>query len=232
MRFEETIAVVTGASGGIGEATARALAADGARVALLARRVELIEQIASDIGEQALAVECDVSDEAEVDRAIREVEERFGRPTALVNNAGAIEPAQLVGMSLENWENTFAVNSRGTFLMSRRVLPAMIDARRGSVVNVASISGVIGPQKFPGFTAYCASKAAVIAMTEVLALETAPHGVRVNAISPGSVDTTMWADVSGGSSAEMTPEELARSILFLLSDESRPMNGRNLHVWS
>lgn len=232
MRFEGTVAVVTGASGGIGAATAKELASEGARVALLARRRDVIERLAAEIGNDALAIECDVADEASVESAIARVESELGPVAALVNNAGMVEPARLAEMSLDVWERTFAVNSRGTFLVTRRVLPGMVTAGRGAIVNVSSISGVVGPQKFPGFTAYCAAKAAVIAMTEVLAIEMAPHGVRVNAISPGSVDTPMWAEVSGGSSAEMTPAEVARAILFLLSDESRPMNGRNMHVWS
>lgn len=232
MRFEGVTAIVTGASSGVGLATARALAREGARVALLARRAGLIRQYAAEIGNAAVAVECDVSDEESVNRAVAEAEGRLGEITALVNNAGFVEPGRMSEMSTATWDTTFEINTRGTFLMTKRVLAGMLRAGRGSIVNVSSISGVIGPQKFPGFTAYCASKAAVIAMTEVLGIELAGTGVRANAVSPGSVDTPMWAGVSGGSPAEMTPDELAHTILFLLSDESRPMNGRNVDVWS
>ena len=107
-----------------------------------------------------------------------------------------------------------AVNVRGAYLASRRALPAMIAKRGGAIVNVASISGVAGPQKFPGFVSYCASKAAVISMTEALAVELGDVGVRVNCVSPGSVDTKMWNDASGGAPAEMMPEEIADAILF------------------
>ena len=98
-------------------------------------------------------------------------------------------------------------------------------------VNVASISGVAGPEKFPGFVSYCASKAAVIGMTDALAVEVRDAGVRVNCVSPGSVDTPMWAAVSGGAPASMTAQEIAQAIRFLASAESRPMNGQNLNVW-
>jgi len=135
-------------------------------------------------------------------------------------------------MSVDAWDRTFAVNVRGAYLMCKHALPSMIARRSGVIVNVASISGVPGPQKFPGFTAYCASKAALISLTESLAVEVKEHGIRVNCISPGSVDTKMWADVSGGAPAAMTPREIAESIAFLASDRSRPMNGQNLNVWS
>ena len=98
--------------------------------------------------------------------------------------------------------------------------------------NVASISGVPGPEKFPGFVSYCASKGAVISLTEALAVEVKGRGVRVNCVSPGSVDTKMWAEASGGAPADMTPQEIAQTILFLATDASRPMNGQNLHVYS
>ena len=107
----------------------------------------------------------------------------------------------------------------------------MIPRRSGAIVNVASISGVPGPEKFPGFSAYCASKGALIAFTEQLATELREHAVRVNCVSPGSVDTAMWAAVSGGARADITPLEVAEVILFLASDRSRPMNGQNVHFW-
>jgi NAD(P)-dependent dehydrogenase (short-subunit alcohol dehydrogenase family) len=135
-------------------------------------------------------------------------------------------------MSTEAWDRTFAVNVRGAYLTCKYALRSMLGRRSGVIVNVASISGVVGPQKFPGFTAYCASKAALISLTESLAVEVKEHGIRVNCISPGSVDTKMWADVSGGAPASMTPREIAEAIAFLASDRSRPMNGQNLNVWS
>ena len=126
----------------------------------------------------------------------------------------------------------FAVNVRGVYLASRRALRPMMARRGGAIVNLASISGVIGPEKFPRFVSYNASKAAVIALTEALAVEVKGYGIRVNCVSPGSVDTKMWDQASGGAPADMSPDEIAEVIAFLASDQSRPMNGQNVDVYS
>ncbi len=230
--FDGKIAIVTGASSGIGRRTAEMLAERGARVALFARSAEKIEAIARRFGERMIAVAGDVADLASIERLFATTESRLGHCDVLVNNAGTIEVAQLIDTTVEQWEQTFAVNVRGVFLACRRALPSMIERRAGAIVNVSSISGVPGPEKFPGFVSYCASKAAVILLTEALAVEVKGHGVRVNCVSPGAVDTPMWRDVSGGAPASMTPDEVAESILFLASNRSRPMNGMNLDVYS
>jgi NAD(P)-dependent dehydrogenase (short-subunit alcohol dehydrogenase family) len=216
--FVGKVAVVTGASSGIGKRTAELLAERGAHVVTFAR--------------SGGTVTGDVSDPAAVERLFAETEQRFGPCDILVNNAGHVEPVPLTGMTFEQWRRTFAVNVDGVYLACKRALPSMLERGRGAIVNVASISGVVGPEKFPGFVAYCASKGAVISLTEALAVEVKERGVRVNAVSPGSVDTPMWASVSGGAPASMTPEEVAEAILFLASDRSRPMNGQNVNVFS
>jgi len=227
--FADRVVVITGASSGIGRATAELFAREGALVAVFARSAEKLAEMA---GPRVLAVAGDVAHEADIERLFTDVESRFGDCDVLVNNAGMTDVARLIDTPPDRWDRMFAVNVRGVYLATRRALPAMVARRSGAIVNVASISGVIGPQKFPGFVSYCASKAAVIEMTEALAVEVREAGVRVNCVSPGSVDTKMWADVSGGAPAAMTPEEIARSIRFLASGESRPMNGQNLNVWS
>ncbi|HET7710578.1 MAG TPA: SDR family oxidoreductase [Thermoanaerobaculia bacterium] len=230
--FAGRVAVVTGASSGIGRATARLLAAEGARVALFSRSEERLRDLAQIYPDQMLAVAGDVADEQAISRLFEECEKGFGPCDLLVNNAGMIFPRSLHQTSPEDWDRLFAVNVRGVFLATRRALPSMLERGSGAIVNVASISGVLGTKKFPGYVSYCASKAAVISLTEALAVELRDRGVRVNCISPGAVETQMWREAGGGAPASMTPEEVARGILFLLSSESSPMNGQNLHVYS
>jgi len=232
MEFQHRVAVVTGASSGIGAACAAKLAERGARVAVFARSAEALRALVARHEDRMLAVAGDVADEAAVARLFDETEARFGACDLLVNNAGMIDPKPLTETSADDWDRMFAVNVRGAFLCARRALPAMLAEGSGAIVNVASISGVVGPEKFPGYVSYCASKAAVISMTEALAVEVKGRGVRVNCVSPGSVDTKMWAEASGGAPADMTPDEVAETILFRASERSRPMNGQNLNVFS
>jgi NAD(P)-dependent dehydrogenase (short-subunit alcohol dehydrogenase family) len=216
--FDGKVAIVTGASSGIGRRTAELLEERGARVVTFARSEGTI------LG--------DVADPEAIERLFAETESRFGPCQILINAAGMIEPRPMVETTFEQWRRTFDVNVHGIYLACRRALPAMLERGAGAIVNVSSISGIPGTEKFPGFVSYCASKGAVISLTEALAVEVKARGVRVNAVSPGSVDTPMWAAVSGGAPASMTAEEVAETILFLASERSRPMNGQNMNVFS
>ena len=221
--FKGRVVIVTGASSGIGKAVAELFAQTGARVAGFSRSIR---------SDNLLAVKGDAASEADIERLFATTETQFGPCEILVNCAGMIDPERLIKTTPDRWDRMFAVNVRSMYLTCRRALPRMIERGAGAIVNVASISGVIGPEKFPGFVSYCASKAAVIGLTEALAVEVKEHGIRVNCVSPGSVDTKMWEKTSGGAPADMTPEEVAKTILFLASEESRPMNGQNVHVYS
>lgn len=230
--FSGKVVVVTGASSGIGRVTAELFANSGARVAVFARSGDKLRALARQSGDGVIAIEGDAANSEDIERLFAECESRLGPCDIVVNCAGMIDPDPLVKTTPDRWDRMFAVNVRSMFLTCRRALPSMIGRRQGAIVNVASISGVPGPEKFPGWVSYCASKAAVIGFTEALAVEVKEHGIRVNCVSPGSVDTPMWAEASGGAPASMSAEEVAKTILFLASDQSRPMNGQNLHVYS
>jgi NAD(P)-dependent dehydrogenase (short-subunit alcohol dehydrogenase family) len=230
--FDGRVAIVTGASSGIGRATAEMLVERGALVSVFARSAGKLKALARRREGRMLAVPGDVSDAASIERVFSHTESHFGPCDILVNDAGTFVNKRIEKMTERDWDRVFAVNVRGAFLATRRAAKSMIPRRRGAIVNVSSISGVIGPEKFPGYSAYCASKAALIEFTEIAALELKEHGIRVNCVSPGSVDTPMWAAVSGGARADMTPAEVAEVILFLASERSRPINGQNIDVYS
>jgi NAD(P)-dependent dehydrogenase (short-subunit alcohol dehydrogenase family) len=229
--FAGKVAIVTGASSGIGQAVAGMLAAAGASVVIVARNSQLLDHVA--MGARGIVPKpADLTDSASIDRLFDEVEAEFGGCDILVNSAGFIDPKRATEMELAAWNHHFQVNVTAVFLTSRRAVVSMKRRGGGSIVNVASISGVPGPQKFPGFSAYCASKAAVIAFTECLAVELKDDNIRVNAVSPGSVDTPMLRRANAELRPDMTAGEVAGAILFLASSRSRPINGQNLHVYS
>jgi NAD(P)-dependent dehydrogenase (short-subunit alcohol dehydrogenase family) len=228
--LEDKVAIITGASSGIGLSTARLFVASGARVAALARRIHLLEELAVE-SKAIVPIHCDVSDEQALAESIERVEREVGAVEILVNNAGFIRPRRVVEMSNDDWDSTFAINCRAVFVATRQLLPRMLERNRGSIINIASISGVAGPQKFPGFAAYCAAKAAVIAFTEAVASEVEGTAVRINAVSPGSVDTPMLKQANENLTPDMTAAEVAETILYLATDRSRPMNGRNIQLY-
>lgn len=188
-------AIVTGAARGIGRGIARALAEAGAHVVVADRDGEGAERVAAELstgGTESLGLRVDVSVEDDARRLADEALAAFGRIDVLVNNAGVASAAPLVETTIDEWNRVLAVDLTGVFLCSRAVAPAMIVQGSGVIVNVGSQLGLRGA---PNLAAYCAAKAGVHGLTKALARELAPHGIRVNAIAPGPVDTEILADV-------------------------------------
>jgi NAD(P)-dependent dehydrogenase (short-subunit alcohol dehydrogenase family) len=207
-RLDDHVAIVTGSATGIGRAIALRLAAEGAHVVIADRKPDLGEQTAqaiADAGGDALFVACDVADADHVRALMETTVARHGRIDALVSNAGipgAGTPAHETAE--DDWDRVIAVNLRGVFLCAKYAIPHMLAAGRGAIVNTASTFGMIGAPNSP---AYAASKGAVIALTRQLAVDYGPHGIRVNAISPGYVDNDMDQRRS-----RMTPEDAASNL--------------------
>lgn len=232
-RFAGKVAIVTGGGRGIGRATALQLAAEGAQVTICARTLSEIENVA-DEHQLIRAVNGDVANRDFVEQLVSGTVEEFGRIDVLVNNAAILGRREIVDLDTDLWDQVMNVNLRGVYLLSRAVFKQMMaqDPPGGSMVNLGSLSGVRGPEKFPGLAAYNVSKAGLIALSDILAVEGKPHNIRVNAVSPGAVETAMLREAGHGLRALATPEDVARTILFLLSDDSRPITGANVEILS
>jgi NAD(P)-dependent dehydrogenase (short-subunit alcohol dehydrogenase family) len=229
------VAVVTGASRGIGRAVAELFAAEGAAVVLAARDTARLDANARAIqaaGGTALAVPVDVADEESVRSLFARTRETFGPVQILINCAGAVARAPFAEMDAAVWDHVLAVNLRGTFLCCREAFREMIPQGSGVIVNFSSLSGVPDVEKFPGLSAYNTSKYGVAGLSEILAVEGRPHHIRVIAVSPGAVDTEMLRAAAPHLTAGMTPEEMARIVLFLVGPDARPLSGTNLHIYS
>ena len=200
-------AVVTGGSGGIGRAVVSELRERGWEVTSLSRREG-----------------CDVSDEAQVENAFAGID----RLDALVNCAAQLIKRPLLELTAADWDTQLGAGLRGAFLCSREAFRLMRE-RGGSIVMVSSLSGVAGAEKFPGMAAYVAAKSGLAGLAEALAAEGRPHGIRVNAISPGAVDTPMLR-IAGVDGPRLLPVEVARIIVWLASPESAPLSGANLRL--
>jgi 3-oxoacyl-[acyl-carrier protein] reductase len=232
MSLEGRVIIVTGGSRGIGRAIAVRLAAEGARVAIIARHREPCEAAAGSIaawGGCAVALPADVSDEAQVARMAAQAEARWGRVDGLVNAAGVGLLARLPETTLALWQRSLDVNLTGTFLCCRAVWEAMARQGHGSILNIAS-SAVNVPH--PGWSAYCASKAGVVALTRVLAQEGHSLGIRVNALLPSATATRMRLSNFPTDDPDelLTPEDVAAAVPFFFRDDTRHVSGEQIEV--
>jgi len=248
-KLKDKVAIVTGSGRGIGRAIALAFAREGADVVALSRTQSEVMETATQVGalgRRALALEAGVSKKEDVERVVRSTMHEFGKVDVLVNNAGILGPVgPVVDNDVEEWIRTININLIGTFLCTKMVLPIMIERRRGKIINLSG-GGATGPR--PRFSAYAASKAAVVRFTETLAEEVKEFNIQVNAIAPGALSTRMHNQVLAVGEAA-GDEELALSrrvkegrgtpfevpaglAVFLASDESDGLTGRLISaVW-
>ena len=228
------VALVTGASRGVGAATAQALAAAGARVVLAARSDDALEAVAQGIrdrGGDALAVPTDVADSHAVDELFAIVD-GSGPLAGLVCAAAVLTSAPFEETTSDIWQQTMAVNLTGSFLCCRAAFAAMRAAGGGRIVNIASLSGVYATEKFPGLAAYNVSKYGVIGLTEAIAVEGKPHGISAICLSPGAVDTEMLRAANPELRAGLTPADVGEMIVSLLDNPLVGASGANITLFS
>ena len=230
-------ALVTGATGGIGGAIAKALHAQGASVGISGTRVERLEALASELGDRVFVLPCDLRDRPAVAQLPATAEKVLGQVDIVVNNAGITHDNLFMRMKDEEWDDVIAVNLTSVFILTRGILRGMMRRRYGRIVNIASISGVLGN---PGQGNYAASKAGLVGMTKSLAREVASRGITANCISPGFIATAMTDALTPKQTEAIAaaiptqtfgkPEDIAAAAVFFASDEAAYVTGETMHV--
>ncbi len=238
MTLQGKTAIITGGGRGIGAAVALRLAQAGARVMLFSRTETELRATVASICQTVSAADVawhvgDVSDESAVAALFAATLTRFGRVDILVNAAAVIGVAQIATMDMALFDRIMAINLRGTVLCCRAAFQQMQAQGGGEIINFSSLGGIQGTQKFAGYSAYSASKAAIVVLTEALAVEGKPHHIRVNAIAPGAVDTLMLRQAAPSLRTSTMPADIAGTVLFL-SDraQSRALNGTIIEIHS
>jgi NAD(P)-dependent dehydrogenase (short-subunit alcohol dehydrogenase family) len=235
MSIQNQVAIITGAGRGVGRATAQLFAQKGAHVILFSRTQAHLDETLASItreGGNALAITGNVAQEEDVQKLFQIARETYGRVDVLVNCAGMVAVRPFVDMDVATWDTVLAVNLRGTFLCCREAFRIMAEQKQGVIINMSSLSGVKGVEKFPGLSAYNVSKSGVAGLTEILAVEGKPYNIRVCAVSPGAIDTDMLHQAAPHLKAGMTPVDMAEMLLFMADDSGRMLSGSNIEIFS
>jgi len=245
MLLEDKAVIVTGAGGGLGEGIARVCHREGANVVIADVRGEAAQTVAGSLGERALAVTCDVTNPADLERLVENTVRRFGRIDGLVNNAGVNFAKPFLDTSAEDWDRVINVDLRGVFFLSQKVCSQMLrqTPRGGSIVNISSVHS---QSVLPGSGPYDAAKWGVVGMGKSIAVELATENIRVNTISPGLLNTQIWADIQAAApdaracteywnanipiARVIAPAEIGELAAFLLSDRSGCITGANIYA--
>ena len=239
MRLQNKTAIITGGGTGIGLACAQLFAKEGARVVIFGRRQDRLDQAQKEIGSAVLAVQGDITSAADTERLVETAVKQLGKVDILVNNAGTFAPSPLHETEDDVWDQTFNINMRGVFQLTRKVLPQMIAQGSGSIIHISSILGMIA---VPQTAAYNASKGALNQFSRSIAVEYGAQGIRSNSVCPGMIETEMTEELRSDQDLMQEflkgyplgrfgkPEEVAQACVFLASDESSFITGTTLPI--
>lgn len=249
--LEKKVAIITGGGAGIGKGIVSCLAKEGATVIITDLDLEVAQNAAAEIGLKTEAMKMDVTDKAEVELSVNAVLKKHGKIDILVNNAGISRPIKFVDIEPEEWAQKFNVNVNGVYLITRAVLPQMIERRYGKIINIASM---VAKEAIPMFSHYCATKFAVMGLTQALAKEYAEYNINVNAVCPGVVRTALWNEDLLPDMAKQqnvtpdeafqkfcetiplgraqSPEDIGNMVTYLASDLAMNMTGQGINVTS